>query len=207
MSEQTEPNIVESGSGENTGDENNTGEKSNYGELYKTDKDFAKWYDRRVTQAVQTAVSNAIQKWEKVNDPKLPEEERLREMTVDQRAAYFENKYKETEKSRERDKEIGALKTATLTALAENNIPDKFIEMFQFDNLTQEEIELKVQELAEYEYFPKGTFQKTVENAVLEQFNARFRQKQPETHGNGVSAPKNPFEEKAKSYEKKKRKS
>lgn len=154
---------------------------ANYEDLINTDKSLQSFVDKRITEATRTAVSNAMQKQQRLNDEKLSESERLKEMTAEQRALYFEQKYRDTEKARARDKEIESLKSQTVSMLTENNIPDVFLDVFEFDNATAEDIRQRVSMLSDYEYYPKGELEKRITAAV----NEKLKQTTPETHMSG----------------------
>lgn len=49
-------------------------------------------FDRRVQKAIDTAVSNAQQKWQALADDKLSEAEKLAKMNKEEKAAYMQQK-------------------------------------------------------------------------------------------------------------------
>jgi hypothetical protein len=137
-----------------------------FAELLKTNKDFQAYVDRAVTDRTKTAVQNAIQKQQRLNDEKLSESERLKEMTAEQRAVYFEQKFKDLEKARSKDKEVESMKEQTVSMLGEHGIPAAFLGVFDFDGATAEDIRQRVGMLSEYEYYPKGELAKRVSEGV-----------------------------------------
>ena len=49
-------------------------------------------FDRRVQKAIDTAVSNAQQKWQALTDDRLSEAEKLAKMNKEEKAAYMQQK-------------------------------------------------------------------------------------------------------------------
>lgn len=160
-----------------------TAKEINYADLLKTDKGFQGFVDAIVTKSNQTAIQNALQKQQRLADDKLSESERLQVMSSDEKAKYFESKYKQAELLRTRDKEIGGLKTQTVAMLSESGIPEVFLSVFDFDNATAEDIKQRVSMLSEYEYYPKGELEKRIQSAVEE----KLKQPPLTTQGDAVS--------------------
>lgn len=86
-------------------------------------------FDRRVQKAIQTAVSNAQQKWKALTDDKLTEAEKLAKMTKEEKAEYKAQKLqKELEDYKRKDALIDMSKTARkLLSDEEINIPDELL--------------------------------------------------------------------------------
>lgn len=160
-----------------------TAKEINYADLLKTDKGFQGFVDAIVTKSNQTAIQNALQKQQRLADDKLSESERLQVMSSDEKAKYFESKYKQAELLRTRDKEIGGLKAQTVAMLSESGIPEVFLSVFDFDNATAEDIKQRVSMLSEYEYYPKGELEKRIQSAVEE----KLKQPPLTTQGDAVS--------------------
>jgi hypothetical protein len=158
---------------------------TNYEDLLKTDKAFQSFVDATITKATQTAVQNAITKQQRLADEKLSESERLKEMTADQKAAYWEQKAKDAEKARLRDKEVDGLKAQTVIMLKESAIPDVFLDVFDFANATAEDIQGRIKMLTEYEYPPRGTLQKAIDDGIMAGLDAKLKQASPESRGIG----------------------
>lgn len=173
--------------------ENNTAEqkteKPDYKAMYSQDRDFQGFVDGVVTKATQTAVTNAIQKQQRLNDERLSESERLKEMSADQRASYWEQKAKDAETARKRDKEVDSLKVQTSDMFAKENIPGVLMDIIDFNSATAEDITERVKMLADYEYYPKGELEKRVVAAV----NEKLKQAAPETHNDGGGAKPKPI--------------
>lgn len=53
-------------------------------------------FDRRVQKAIDTAVSNAQQKWQALTDDRLSEAEKLAKMNKEEKAAYMQQKKKKS---------------------------------------------------------------------------------------------------------------
>lgn len=93
-------------------------------------------FDRRVQKAIDTAVTNAQEKWQALTDDKLSEEEKLAKMTKEEKAEY---------KTRQLEKELADLKRQNaVTEMAktarkmladeEINIPDELLGHLVSDN-------------------------------------------------------------------------
>ena len=160
----------------------------NYEEEYKTNRALASFIDKLVTKSNQTAVDNAIRKQQRLNDERLSESERLKEMTAEQRAGYCEQKFKDLERAHERSEEINSMRTQTAAMLAESSIPDTFLDMFNFVDVTAEEIEQRVHMLRQFEYHPKGTLEKLVAAGV----NEKLKQAPPESRQPGSAGSPQP---------------
>lgn len=105
------------GSGEGTGGEGDN--PPSFDDFLKTGSNQAE-FDRRVQKAVNTAVTNAQEKWQALTDDKLSEAEKLAKMTKEEKAQYMQNK-KEKELS---DREA-AVTRSELMAEAKNNLSDE----------------------------------------------------------------------------------
>lgn len=62
-----------------------------FDDFLKTEKNQAE-FDRRIQKAVNTAVSNAQEKWKALTDDKLSEAEKLAKMTKEEKAQYLQTK-------------------------------------------------------------------------------------------------------------------
>lgn len=152
--------------------------------LLKSDKTFQSWLDSRVTAATNTAITNAQVKWQKAQDANLSEAEKLKTMTADEKAAYFEKKYQDEIASRQRMENASALERQTATMFKENGIPDELLSSIDFKNATADGIKKHVELLSGFEYHKKGDFDKAVQAAV----NEKLKQDPPETHKGGEGA-------------------
>ena len=92
--------FAEGGNGAGTGDEGGNGggaggaggsdenEPLSFDDFLKTGGNQAE-FDRRVQKAVNTAVTNAQEKWQALTDDKLSEAEKLAKMTKEEKAQRF----------------------------------------------------------------------------------------------------------------------
>lgn len=95
--------FAEGGNGAGTGDEGGNGggaggaggsdenEPLSFDDFLKTGGNQAE-FDRRVQKAVNTAVTNAQEKWQALTDDKLSEAEKLAKMTKEEKAQYMQQK-------------------------------------------------------------------------------------------------------------------
>lgn len=86
-------------------------------------------FDRRVQKAIDTAVTNAQEKWQALTDDKLSEAEKLAKMTKEERAAYKTKKLEEELASLKREKEVAGLASEARKTLSDDgiNIPDELL--------------------------------------------------------------------------------
>jgi hypothetical protein len=116
-------------------------------------------FDRRVQKAIDTAVSNAQQKWQALADDKLSEAEKLAKMNKEEKAAYMQQK-KEKELS---DRE-SAVARKELMAEAKNTLAEKKLPAGLAEVLNYTDAETCNKSIAAVE----KTFQAAVEAAVQE---------------------------------------
>lgn len=86
-------------------------------------------FDRRIQKAVNTAVTNAQEKWKALTDDKLTEAEKLAKMTKEEKAEYKNRKLeKELEDLKRQNAVTEMAKTARkMLADEEINIPDELL--------------------------------------------------------------------------------
>lgn len=131
-------------------------------------------FDRRVQKAVNTAVTNAQEKWQALTDDKLSEAEKLAKMTKDEQKTYMQNK---------RDKELSdreaAVTRSELMAEAKNSLSDEGlpVELAEVLSYTDADACKKSMETV------KKAFQTAVEKAVDEKLKGgKPPKKAPETN-------------------------
>ena len=131
-------------------------------------------FDRRVQKAVNTAMTNAQEKWQALTDDKLSEAEKLAKMTKDEQKTYMQNK---------RDKELSdreaAVTRSELMAEAKNSLSDEGlpVELAEVLSYTDADACKKSMETV------KKAFQAAVEKAVDEKLKGgKPPKKAPETN-------------------------
>ena len=131
-------------------------------------------FDRRVQKAVNTAVTNAREKWQALVVDKLSEAEKLAKMTKDEQKTYMQNK---------RDKELSdreaAVTRSELMAEAKNSLSDEGlpVELAEVLSYTDADACKKSMETV------KKAFQTAVEKAVDEKLKGgKPPKKAPETN-------------------------
>ncbi|MCY1715218.1 DUF4355 domain-containing protein [Caproiciproducens galactitolivorans] len=162
----------------------------NFDDLIKNDKAFQSWLDKRVTAATDTAVQNAQLKWSKLHDDKLSEAERLKNMTAEEKAAYFQKKFEDAQNAQQRKDNARTLEKETGKMFSESKIPIELLSTIDFENATAEQVKERVTLLSGYEIYPKGTFESRLEEAL----NAKLRQPSPETHHDPKTVTKADFD-------------
>ena len=157
------------GDGAGTGDEGGNGggaggageegnEPQSFDDFLKTGGNQAE-FDRRVQKAVNTAVTNAQEKWQALTDDKLSEAEKLAKMTKEEKAQYMQQKKEKELSEREAAITRKELKAEARNTLACDGLPQELAEVL---NYTDADACKKSMETV------KTAFQKAVEAAVEE---------------------------------------
>lgn len=157
------------GDGAGTGDEGGNGggaggageegnEPQSFDDFLKTGGNQAE-FDRRVQKAVNTAVTNAQEKWQALTDDKLSEAEKLAKMTKEEKAQYMQQKKEKELSEREAAITRKELMAEARNTLAGDGLPQELAEVL---NYTDADACKKSMETV------KTAFQKAVEAAVEE---------------------------------------
>ena len=144
------------GGASGTGDEGN--EPQSFDDFLKTGGNQAE-FDRRVQKAVNTAVTNAQEKWQALTDDKLSEAEKLAKMTKEEKAQYMQKKKEKELSEREAAITRKELMAEARNTLACDGLPQELAEVL---NYTDADACKKSMETV------KTAFQKAVEAAVEE---------------------------------------
>ena len=144
------------GGASGTGDEGN--EPQSFDDFLKTGGNQAE-FDRRVQKAVNTAVTNAQEKWQALTDDKLSEAEKLAKMTKEEKAQYMQQKKEKELSEREAAITRKELMAEARNTLACDGLPQELAEVL---NYTDADACKKSMETV------KAAFQKAVEAAVEE---------------------------------------
>ena len=144
------------GSGEGTGGEGDN--PPSFDDFLKTGGNQAE-FDRRVQKAVNTAVTNAQEKWQALTDDKLSEAEKLAKMTKEEKAQYMQQKKEKELSEREAAITRKELMAEARNTLACDGLPQELAEVL---NYTDADACKKSMETV------KTAFQKAVEAAVEE---------------------------------------
>lgn len=124
-----------SGSGEGDGAGAGTGSGDNNANTNMSFEDFLKLegnqaeFDRRVQKAVNTAVTNAQEKWQALTDDKLSEAEKLARMTKEEKAEYKNKKLEKELADLKRQNAVTEMAKTARKMLADEeiNIPDELL--------------------------------------------------------------------------------
>ncbi len=148
------------GSGEGAGGEGGTGGDTppSFDDFLKTGGNQAE-FDRRVQKAVNTAVTNAQEKWQALTDDKLSEAEKLAKMTKEEKAQYMQQKKEKELSDREAAITRKELMAEAKNTLASDGLPQELAEVLDYSDAdTCKKSMEKVKEV----------FQRAVETAVEE---------------------------------------
>ena len=130
-------------------------------------------FDRRVQKAIDTAVTNAQEKWQALTDDKLSEAERLAKMTKEEKEQYQRQKKEKELFDREAAITRKELMAEAKNTLASDGLPQELAEVL---NYTDADSCKKSMEKV------KTVFQKAVETAVEEKLKGgKPPKKAPET--------------------------
>lgn len=152
------------GDGGGTGGEGNTGGTAgkegniSFDDFLKGEGNQAE-FDRRVQKAINTAVTNAQEKWKAMTDDKLSEAEKLSRMNKEEKEQYLRQKKEKELSDREAEITRKELQAEAKNTLSEEGLP---IELFEVLNYTDADACKNSMETV------KKAFQKAVEAAVEE---------------------------------------
>ena len=113
--------------GNGTGTSEQT-EPMSFDDFLKTGDNQAE-FDRRMTKAIQTAVSNAEQKWKTLSDNRVSEAEKLAQMTNEEKEKYRADKAEKELADLKRQIALGEMSKTARKLLADENIviPDEIV--------------------------------------------------------------------------------
>lgn len=122
------------GSGSGTGgDSGNKNSGQSFDDFLKTAGNQAE-FDRRLQKAVNTAVSNAQEKWKAMTDDKLSEADRLAKMTKDEKTQYLQQKREKELSDREAAVTRKELKAEAKNTLAADSLPIELAEILDYSS-------------------------------------------------------------------------
>lgn len=125
-------------------------------------------FDRRVQKAIDTAVSNAQQKWQALTDDRLSEAEKLAKMNKEEKAAYMQQKKEKELSDREAVITRKELMAEAKNTLAEKKLPVSLAEVLNYADADTCNDSISAVEKA---------FQEAVEAAVNERLKGGRRQR------------------------------
>ena len=135
-------------------------------------------FDRRVQKAIDTAVSNAQQKWQALTDDKLSEAEKLAKMNKEEKAAYMQQKKEKELSDRESAVARKELMAEAKNTLAEKKLPAGLAEVLNYANAESCNKSIDAVEKA---------FQAAVEAAVQERLKGGEPPKTPPNTGDDMA--------------------
>ena len=145
--------------GNGTGTSEQT-EPMSFDDFLKTGDNQAE-FDRRMTKAIQTAVSNAEQKWKTLSDNRVSEAEKLAQMTNEEKEKYRADKAEKELADLKRQIALGEMSKTARKLLADENIviPDEIVANLVTDDA--EATKTAVQQFAK-------VFKKAVQDGIKE---------------------------------------
>lgn len=132
--------FAEGGDGAGTGDGNGSGsggaggsgpEPQSFDDFLKGDGNQAE-FDRRVQKAIDTALTNAREKWQALTDDKLSEAEKLAKMTKEEKAQYMHQKKEKELEAKEAEITRRELMAEAKNTLAEKELPVELAEVLNY---------------------------------------------------------------------------
>lgn len=115
--------------GDSTGDDGGT-EPPSFDDLLKGGHQAE--FDRRVQKAIDTALTNAQEKWQALTDDKLSEAEKLAKMTKEEKAQYLQQKHEKELAGREAEITRRELMAEAKNTLAEKKLPVSLAEVLNY---------------------------------------------------------------------------
>ena len=150
------------GEGGDGGGSSGTGDKSgtsqSFDDFLKTGENQGE-FDRRVQEAVNTAVKDAQEKWKALTDDKLSEAERLAKMTEAEKKEYLQDKKEKDLAAREAEVTKKELMAEAKNTLASDGLPQELAEVLDYTDADSCKKSMDT---------VKKAFQKAVEAAVEE---------------------------------------
>lgn len=141
------PFMDEDGSGGGTGGEGGSGDQGgtddgdngaakplSFADLLKEHPDYQSELDRKVNQAVQTAVSNERERQQIIKDSLQDEVLRVSKMTQEEKDAYFKAKADKETADKEKSLLERELRLDARQALQEKGLPDSFIDLLSYQD-------------------------------------------------------------------------
>lgn len=119
------------GSGEGSDGDDGAGTNLSFDDFLKTGSNQAE-FDRRLQKAVNTAVTNAQEKWQALTNDKLSEAEKLAKMTKEEKADYLQKKKEKELSDREAAITRKELMAEAKNTLAEKNLPVGLAEVLNY---------------------------------------------------------------------------
>lgn len=147
-----------SGDGGGSAGTDNNGDSQSFDDFLKTGENQGE-FDRRVQEAVSTAVKDAQEKWKALTDDKLSEAERLAKMTEAEKKEYLQDKKEKDLAAREAEVTKKELMAEAKNTLASDGLPQELAEVLDY---TDADTCKKSMDTV------KKAFQKAVEAAVEE---------------------------------------
>ena len=156
---------------DNSGD-NGEDTPPSFDDFLKTGDNQAE-FDRRLKEAINTAVTNEQKKWQAMTDDRLSEAEKLAKMTEEEKTKYLQQKREKDLTDREAAVTRKELMAEAKNTLASDNLPVELAEVLDY---TDADSCMKSMEKV------KNAFQKAVEAAVEEKLKGgKPPKKAPET--------------------------
>lgn len=167
------------GSGEGgSGDEGGAEQPPSFDEILKNGHQAE--FDRRVQKAINTALTNAQEKWQALTDDRLSEAEKLAKMTKDEKAQYLAQKHEKELAEREAGITRRELMAEAKNTLAERKLPVGLAEVLNYTDADSCSKSIAAVE---------KVFQEAVQTAVEEKLKGgKPPKKAPEVSGEGNGA-------------------
>lgn len=178
--EQTPGQENTGGADGNAGGQEQEPKPMTFDEFLKSNKDYQAEFDRRVSKATSTAVTNAQERWQMITDEKVSEAEKLAKMTKDERDKYNLQKREKDLEAREREITKKELQATAKNALAEKELPLQLADLLDYTDAKACNASIEALEKA---------FQSAVADAVNERLKgADVMKKAPKDEANNEEA-------------------
>ncbi|MCL2415511.1 MAG: hypothetical protein FWD01_01740 [Defluviitaleaceae bacterium] len=155
----------------------------NLKDLLKTNPEAQKEYDREITRQRNEAQAKERKRQQDLTAANLSRAEKEALMNDSERAAMYKREAEELRNQIARSEEVRQLTATTNAALEEGKIPiELFNEGLDYYKTDNEAISDRLLLYSKYEFYPKGTFETRLAEAVEAGINERLKQKAPQTN-------------------------
>lgn len=120
--------------GSTDGGDNGANKPQSFADLLKANPDYQSELDRRVNQAVNTAISNERERQQIIKDGLQDEVLRVSKMTQEEKDAYFKAKTEKEAAEKEKSLTERELRLDARQALQEKGLPDSFIDLLSYQD-------------------------------------------------------------------------
>ena len=167
---------------------NNESQAADYDELLKADKNLQSWLDKRIgalqkkqDSAIREALEKERKRQQQLAEANLSRAEKEKIMKPEELAEFYRKEADELRNKFARQEEVREFTIEINGILEESKIPaELFNAGLDYYQMSHEEIRERALTFSKYEYYPKGTVEKLVEDKFKAKFNEAVKEKAPQ---------------------------